>query len=117
MGNRNCGASGIKRLVLSPTIIEVLASPSKDYMQGVTGIGRFFFRAKDPSAVAGWYKEHLGVDLAPAEYNQRPWSQEGSPTFIAPFPIDTDYFGNQGKPGCSTSASVSFEPVVQPLRR
>ena len=28
---------------------------------GVTGIGGFFFRARDPEALAAWYREHLGV--------------------------------------------------------
>lgn len=27
----------------------------------VTGIGGFFFRAKDPEALGKWYAEHLGV--------------------------------------------------------
>ena len=28
----------------------------------VTGIGGFFFRAKDPKALMAWYREHLGLD-------------------------------------------------------
>ncbi len=32
---------------------------------GVTGIGGFFFRAKDPEAIRAWYVEHLGVGSAP----------------------------------------------------
>jgi hypothetical protein len=27
----------------------------------VTGIGGFFFRAKDPKALGLWYKQHLGI--------------------------------------------------------
>ena len=33
-------------------------------MAGVTGIGGVFFKAKDPKALAAWYAEHLGVQLA-----------------------------------------------------
>ncbi|MDB5397658.1 MAG: hypothetical protein JWM91_5164 [Rhodospirillales bacterium] len=28
---------------------------------GVTGLGGFFFRSRDPVALSGWYHEHLGV--------------------------------------------------------
>jgi len=28
----------------------------------VSGIGSFFFRARDPKALAPWYEFHLGVD-------------------------------------------------------
>ena len=61
-------------------------------VQHVTGIGGVFFRTKDPAALGRWYKEHLGIDLVPADYGQKPWSQEGGPTAFAPFPQDTDYF-------------------------
>ena len=54
----------------------------------VTGIGGFFFRAKDPVALKQWYQEHLGVVLA----RGAPWDQEAGPTVIMPFGEDTDYF-------------------------
>jgi len=60
--------------------------------QRVTGIGGVFFRATDPEALGRWYKEHLGIDLVPAEYGQKSWSQREGPTVFAPFPQDTDYF-------------------------
>ena len=66
-------------------------------MHRVTGIGGLFFRAKNPEAMAQWYKEHLGVALVPSDYSQKPWSQEAGPTAFAPFPEDTDYFGNATK--------------------
>ena len=62
-------------------------------MERVTGIGGLFFRAKDPAALAQWYKDTLGIDLVPADYSQKPWSQEAGPTAFAPFALDTDYFG------------------------
>jgi hypothetical protein len=58
-----------------------------DLMQRVTGIGGFFFRAKDPVKLAKWYEENLGVDVVPADYNQTPWSQEAGPTVFARFPM------------------------------
>ncbi len=32
-------------------------------MRRVTGIGGIFFKAKDPEALHGWYKRHLGIDV------------------------------------------------------
>ncbi|HET8740303.1 MAG TPA: VOC family protein [Acidimicrobiia bacterium] len=61
-------------------------------MERVTGIGGVFFRAADPSALAGWYEEHLGVKRTPQSYDEEPWVQEGGPTVWEPFAEDTDYF-------------------------
>jgi glyoxylase I family protein len=66
-------------------------------MKHVIGIGGLFFRARDPVALAQWYKDNLGIDLAPADYGQIPWSQEAGPTVFAPFPEDSEYFGNASK--------------------
>jgi glyoxylase I family protein len=65
--------------------------------QRVTGIGGVFFRAKDPAVLGLWYKENLGIDLVPTDYNQKPWSQEAGPTAFAPFPSDSEYFGNKNQ--------------------
>ncbi len=62
-------------------------------MERVTGIGGFFFRAKDPAALAGWYEEHLGVTRVPTSYNETCWSQDAGNTVLAPFPLDSDMFG------------------------
>lgn len=32
-------------------------------MQRVTGIGGVFFQARDPVALAAWYRTHLGIDV------------------------------------------------------
>ena len=62
-------------------------------VEQVLGIGGVFFRAKDPTALAAWYLEHLGIDPVPEDANGRPWVQQGGPTVFAPFPAATDYFG------------------------
>lgn len=54
----------------------------------VTGIGGFFFRARDPAALQGWYATHLGVGSAP--YGQ--WDTAAGPSVFAPFAADSDYF-------------------------
>ncbi|MEL6978844.1 MAG: VOC family protein [Pseudomonadota bacterium] len=55
------------------------------------GVGGVFFRARDPEALALWYRTHLGVG---GDANTgAPWRQEAGFTVFAPFPADTDYFG------------------------
>ena len=55
---------------------------------GVTGIGGFFFRARDPAALTAWYAEHLGV----GSDNYGQWETLAGPSVFAPFKADTDYF-------------------------
>ena len=61
-------------------------------MEKVQGFGGFFFRSKDPAALALWYRDHLGVDPAPTDMDTPPWVAEGGVTVFAPFDQDTDYF-------------------------
>jgi predicted enzyme related to lactoylglutathione lyase len=58
-------------------------------MERVLGIGGVFLRAADPSALAAWYRDVLGVDMGPHGI----WLQQPGPTVVAAFPGDTDYFG------------------------
>lgn len=58
-------------------------------MAKVTGIGGFFFRARDPKVLAEWYERHLGID----DIAKTVWRQEAGMTILAPFNHDTDYFG------------------------
>ena len=50
------------------------------------GIGGFFFRSRDPKALAAWYRDHLGIDPTPTDHNQPVWQQAAGPTVFAPFP-------------------------------
>jgi glyoxylase I family protein len=61
----------------------------------VTGIGGVFFRAKDPDALADWYKKHLGVFAMDDKYE--PWAQAAGPTVFMPFPANTEYFGSKSQ--------------------
>lgn len=63
-------------------------------MEKVHGIGGFFFRAKDPKALAKWYETNLGVTMTPETYDAPPWRQEAGTTVFAPFKQDTAYFGD-----------------------
>ena len=66
-------------------------------MQKVKGIGGVFFRARDPQALAAWYRDNLGIDPVPTSYDEQPWRQESGPTVFAPFEEETDYFGAREK--------------------
>ncbi|MDB6056466.1 MAG: Glyoxalase/bleomycin resistance protein/dioxygenase [Verrucomicrobiales bacterium] len=85
-------------------------------MQHVTGIGGVFFRAQDPKAVAQWYKEHLGIDLAPADYGEKPWSQQAGPTIFAPFPQDSAHFGDAKKQWMINFRVKDLDALVEQLR-
>lgn len=54
----------------------------------VTGIGGVFFRARDPEALAAWYRTHFGI----TDYTETVWQQQAGPTVFMPFAADTDYF-------------------------
>ena len=85
-------------------------------MQHVTGIGGLFFRSKNPAATAQWYKEQLGVDLVPADYSQQPWAQEAGPTVLAPFPQDSEYFGDATKQWMINFRVSDLDAMVAQLR-
>lgn len=54
----------------------------------VTGIGGFFFRARDPKALSAWYAEHLGVGANPYGH----WETQAGPSVFSPFARASDYF-------------------------
>jgi glyoxylase I family protein len=85
-------------------------------MKHVTGIGGFFFRAKNPTALGQWYKENFGIDLTPSDYGQKAWSQEAGPTVFAPFPQDTDYFGKASQSWMINLRVRNLDAIVDQLR-
>jgi predicted enzyme related to lactoylglutathione lyase len=68
-------------------------------MERVLGIGGVFFKARDPQALAAWYRDHLGV---PAEVGQTygafQSSGAGEQTVWSAFASDTNYFGSGPAP-------------------
>jgi glyoxylase I family protein len=66
-------------------------------MEKVLGIGGMFFRSQDPKALARWYRGHLGATPVPETYDEPGWEQQAGPTGFAPFPEDTQYFGDAGR--------------------
>jgi len=66
-------------------------------MAGILGIGGFFFRSKDPKALAKWYSEHFGITKVPDDYGIPAWRPSGGTTVFAPFKQDTEYFRDPDK--------------------
>jgi len=63
-------------------------------MERITGIGGVFFRARDPTALAAWYREHLGVPVEEGQlYATLSSAGAGEMTVWSTFPADTGYFG------------------------
>ena len=66
-------------------------------MKRVTGIGGVFFKAKDPKALAEWYRRHLGLNVEEWGGVAFRWKTEDNPmgigsTVWSPFKEDTAYF-------------------------
>jgi predicted enzyme related to lactoylglutathione lyase len=61
--------------------------------EAVEGIGGVFFRARDPDALRAWYAQHLGIEME--DYGTTFTAKGGDQTVWAPFPADTDYFGDE----------------------
>ena len=83
---------------------------------GVTGIGGFFFRAADPSALAAWYDEHLGIPPVPTSYDAEPWRQDAGPTVFAPFSASTEYFGRPEQQWMINLRVRDLDGLVERLR-
>jgi predicted enzyme related to lactoylglutathione lyase len=72
--------------------MEMRREPGGGGMEKVSGIGGVFFRAKDPAALAAWYRDMLGISPAPTDMDGRPWTTAAGITIFAPFAAETDYF-------------------------
>lgn len=107
-------------LVLT-TVVPLFADASKttqpkENMEKVLGIGGFFFRAKNPDSLGRWYLDNLGISLIPDSYEKRPWIQEAGPTAFAPFPADSDYFGDSKKDWMLNFRVRNLEAMASQLR-
>lgn len=85
-------------------------------MEKVQGIGGFFFRSRDPEALALWYRDHLGVSLVPKSGEEHPWHHAAGVTAFAPFAETTDYFGNASKMWMINFRVSNLEAMVSQLR-
>jgi predicted enzyme related to lactoylglutathione lyase len=84
-------------------------------VERVTGIGGFFFRARDPDALRRWYADQLGVDPTPTSYDEEPWTQEAGPTAFEAFDAEGDFFGTD-KPWVINFRVRDLDAMVEQLR-
>jgi predicted enzyme related to lactoylglutathione lyase len=74
----------------------------KDRKPRVHGVGGVFFKARDPAALASWYREHLDFEIANwggALFNwKRVDTRANGCTVWAPFNHDSQYFAPSNKP-------------------
>ncbi len=85
-------------------------------MESVSGIGGVFFRADDPTALGKWYAEYLGVLEVPTDYDSPVWIQAAGPTVFAPFPSDTDHFGDPGNHWMINFRVDDLDAIVEQFR-
>ncbi len=86
-------------------------------MTEVTGIGGFFFRARDPKAMNRWYGEHFGVVmLGSVDYDDPGWFQDRGETVLAAFSPDSDSFGAPHKSWMINFRVDDLDRIVARLR-
>lgn len=81
------------------------------------GVGGVFFKAKDPKALAAWYREHLGIPLEVGQtYAALQSAGPGEMTVWATFPADTGYFGTGPQPFMVNYRVSDLDAVLAQLR-
>lgn len=72
-------------------------------MKGVIGVGGIFFKAKNPKALAEWYKTHLGIPIEGSfggyifDWNNENKRPNKGYTIWSPFKNDTEYLKPSNK--------------------
>lgn len=69
-------------------------------MKRVTGIGGIFFKARDPQALAAWYRDHLGLNVEDWGGAVFQWADDSATgtTVWSPCKHDTGYFAPSAAP-------------------
>jgi len=86
-------------------------------MERVVGIGGVFFKARDPKALAQWYRQHLGVPVEPDQVHGAFTSTApGEMTVWSAFPTDTKYFGSGASPYMINYRVPNLDAMLKQLR-
>ncbi len=89
----------------------------------VTGLGGFFFKAKNPGKLGAWYQRHLGIPVDPQFVgwafqwrDARNPRQKGATVWSA-FDAGTDYFKPSRKPFMVNFRVSNLKRVLAILKR
>ena len=98
------------------------ASKEKEVQTGqVTGIGGVFFKAKDPKAMAAWYRTNLGIQskggFADFVWREKDHPEEMGHTAWAIFPTNTTYFGQSSSSLMINYRVANLDRILEQLRR
>jgi predicted enzyme related to lactoylglutathione lyase len=87
-------------------------------MERILGIGGIFFKARDPKALAAWYRDHLGIPVEPNQtYCTLTSAGANEPTVWSTFPTDTTYFGPTPSSSCMLNYRVRhLDAMIAQLR-
>jgi len=85
-------------------------------MHKVSGIGGFFFRAKDPDAIARWYLDNLGIDPVPETYDVQVWRQQAGETVFTAMSEALDQFGSPNTAWAINFRVPDLDGMVEQLR-
>ncbi len=86
-------------------------------MEKVLGIGGVFFKARDPKALAAWYREHLGLSIESEQtYGLLP-AEAGDKTVWSTFPADTTCFGSGPSPFMVNYRVPNLDAMLAQLRK
>lgn len=86
-------------------------------MEKVVGIGGVFFKARDPKALAAWYREHLGVPVEPGQtYGAFTSATAGEQAVWSAFSADTSYFGGGPTPFMVNYRVSNLDAMLAQLR-
>lgn len=86
-------------------------------MEKVLGLGGVFFKARDPKALAAWYREHLGVPVEAGQtYGSFPSTAAGEVAVWSTFPLDTKYFGSGPQPFMVNYRVRNLDAMLAQLR-
>ena len=87
-------------------------------MERILGLGGVFFKARDPKALAAWYRDHLGLPIEPNQtYCTLKSTAPDEPTVWSTFPTDTPYFGPAPSSACMLNYRVrNLDAILAQLR-
>jgi len=86
-------------------------------MARVTGIGGFFFRARDPDGLNRWYAEHFGVIMLDSrEYSDPGWFQDRGETVFSAFSQESAEFGAPEKTWKINFRVTNLDEAISELR-